>query len=239
MLLLVRAKKSIIFLNFFSYIMEKVDLVIVGAEGVVENGGIINKVRTSILHSPLLQAGRGRWATSWRYRTMLSLIQPHVASGRHHRRELSPSPQRTLQRPNLSHISLIYRNHEKEVYLFSKHVLTGIGFGCWVLWFFLTGHIWHQYSVVLKFLCPLLNMERFHDHLFLVAPGGTHITYSHHVCSSGEWFHAAHFRSPSLLYSCPHTIPFYGWAMSHCAQGAHLFVHRLLSSWVIPTFRLL
>lgn len=60
MLLLVRAKKSIIFLNFFSYIMEKVDLVIVGAEGVVENGGIINKVRTSILHSPLLQAGRGR-----------------------------------------------------------------------------------------------------------------------------------------------------------------------------------
>ena len=28
-----------------SYIMEKVDLVIVGAEGVVENGGIINKVK--------------------------------------------------------------------------------------------------------------------------------------------------------------------------------------------------
>lgn len=28
--------------------MEKVDLVIVGAEGVVENGGIINKVTSSI-----------------------------------------------------------------------------------------------------------------------------------------------------------------------------------------------
>ena len=29
------------------YIMEKVDLVIVGAEGVVENGGIINKIGTN------------------------------------------------------------------------------------------------------------------------------------------------------------------------------------------------
>lgn len=28
-----------------SYIMEKIDLVLVGAEGVVESGGIINKVR--------------------------------------------------------------------------------------------------------------------------------------------------------------------------------------------------
>lgn len=30
------------------YIMEKVDLVLVGAEGVVESGGIINKVRCFI-----------------------------------------------------------------------------------------------------------------------------------------------------------------------------------------------
>lgn len=30
----------------FSFIMEKVDLVIVGAEGVAESGGIINKVLT-------------------------------------------------------------------------------------------------------------------------------------------------------------------------------------------------
>ena len=29
--------------------MEKVDLVIVGAEGVVENGGIINKVRKAVV----------------------------------------------------------------------------------------------------------------------------------------------------------------------------------------------
>ena len=29
----------------FSYIMERIDLVLVGAEGVVESGGIINKVR--------------------------------------------------------------------------------------------------------------------------------------------------------------------------------------------------
>lgn len=36
--------------------MEKVDLVIVGAEGVVENGGIINKVGASVLHRPLLRA---------------------------------------------------------------------------------------------------------------------------------------------------------------------------------------
>lgn len=52
-------KSIIFFFNFFSYIMEKVDLVIVGAEGVVENGGIINKVRTSVPHSSSLQAGRG------------------------------------------------------------------------------------------------------------------------------------------------------------------------------------
>ncbi|OWK14883.1 EIF2B1 [Cervus elaphus hippelaphus] len=38
------------------YIMEKVDLVIVGAEGVVENGGIINKVGASVLHRSLLRA---------------------------------------------------------------------------------------------------------------------------------------------------------------------------------------
>lgn len=31
---------------FHSFIMEKVDLVIVGAEGVAESGGIINKVLT-------------------------------------------------------------------------------------------------------------------------------------------------------------------------------------------------
>lgn len=30
--------------------MEKVDLVLVGAEGVVESGGIINKVTVSFLH---------------------------------------------------------------------------------------------------------------------------------------------------------------------------------------------
>lgn len=35
---------------FNSYIMEKVDLVLVGAEGVVESGGIINKVTVSFLH---------------------------------------------------------------------------------------------------------------------------------------------------------------------------------------------
>ena len=29
---------------FHSYIMEKVDMVLVGAEGVVESGGIVNKV---------------------------------------------------------------------------------------------------------------------------------------------------------------------------------------------------
>ncbi|EPY85816.1 translation initiation factor eIF-2B subunit alpha [Camelus ferus] len=42
------------------YIMEKVDLVIVGAEGVVENGGIINKVGASVLQGRggvLLDAG--------------------------------------------------------------------------------------------------------------------------------------------------------------------------------------
>ena len=30
--------------SVYSYMMEKVDLVLVGAEGVVESGGIINKV---------------------------------------------------------------------------------------------------------------------------------------------------------------------------------------------------
>ena len=38
------------------YIMDNVDLVIVGAEGVVENGGIINKVGASVLHRSLLRA---------------------------------------------------------------------------------------------------------------------------------------------------------------------------------------
>lgn len=33
---------------FHRYVVEKVDLVIVGAEGVVESGGIINKVSFSI-----------------------------------------------------------------------------------------------------------------------------------------------------------------------------------------------
>lgn len=31
-------------LCYYRYVLEKVDLVIVGAEGVVESGGIINKV---------------------------------------------------------------------------------------------------------------------------------------------------------------------------------------------------
>jgi hypothetical protein len=35
------------FSHFLSYIMERADLVIVGAEGVVENGGVINKVGAS------------------------------------------------------------------------------------------------------------------------------------------------------------------------------------------------
>ena len=38
----------------FGYIMEKVDLVIVGTEGVVENRGIINEVGASVLHRSLL-----------------------------------------------------------------------------------------------------------------------------------------------------------------------------------------
>lgn len=51
-----------IFLSpFNSYIMEKVDLVLVGAEGVVESGGIINKVIVTFSHhsinSGLLQFG--------------------------------------------------------------------------------------------------------------------------------------------------------------------------------------
>ncbi len=36
-----------VFVIFGRYVLEKVDLVIVGAEGVVESGGIINKVRFS------------------------------------------------------------------------------------------------------------------------------------------------------------------------------------------------
>lgn len=32
----------------FSYVLEKVDLVFLGAEGVVESGGIINKVRNKL-----------------------------------------------------------------------------------------------------------------------------------------------------------------------------------------------
>lgn len=38
--------------------MEKVDIVIVGAEGVVENGGIINKVGASVLPSSVFKARR-------------------------------------------------------------------------------------------------------------------------------------------------------------------------------------
>ncbi|OXB64087.1 hypothetical protein ASZ78_002017 [Callipepla squamata] len=41
------AKTWIFFPSFNSYIMEKVDLVLVGAEGVVESGGIINKIGTN------------------------------------------------------------------------------------------------------------------------------------------------------------------------------------------------
>lgn len=36
---------TLIYMN--SYVMEKVDMVLVGAEGVVESGGIINKVINS------------------------------------------------------------------------------------------------------------------------------------------------------------------------------------------------
>lgn len=39
--------------------MEKVDLVIVGAEGVVENGGIINKVGASARHGSCSGVGTG------------------------------------------------------------------------------------------------------------------------------------------------------------------------------------
>lgn len=35
--------------NFFSYIMERIDIVILGAESVVENGGIVNKVHSIVL----------------------------------------------------------------------------------------------------------------------------------------------------------------------------------------------
>ena len=34
----------------YSFIMEKVDLVIVGAEGVAESGGVINKVHILCVH---------------------------------------------------------------------------------------------------------------------------------------------------------------------------------------------
>lgn len=37
------------------YIMEQVDMVMVGAEGVVESGGIINKVRNPFSHWSFLQ----------------------------------------------------------------------------------------------------------------------------------------------------------------------------------------
>lgn len=41
-----------IFIVFLRYVVEKVDLVIVGAEGVVESGGIINKVsKTHTTHT--------------------------------------------------------------------------------------------------------------------------------------------------------------------------------------------
>lgn len=40
--------------NGFRYIMEKVDLVIVGAEGVVESGGIINKVSFACVYTNTL-----------------------------------------------------------------------------------------------------------------------------------------------------------------------------------------
>lgn len=39
---------------FCRFIMEKIDLVIVGAEGVVENGGIINKVMSVLVVSASL-----------------------------------------------------------------------------------------------------------------------------------------------------------------------------------------
>lgn len=35
-------------LSNFSYVLEKVDLVFLGAEGVVESGGIINKVSNKL-----------------------------------------------------------------------------------------------------------------------------------------------------------------------------------------------
>lgn len=45
--MLLRQLKSTIVIAVIRYIMEKVDLILVGAEGVVESGGIINKVRNS------------------------------------------------------------------------------------------------------------------------------------------------------------------------------------------------
>lgn len=38
----------------YRFIMEKIDLVIVGAEGVVESGGIINKVRSKLVNAPVI-----------------------------------------------------------------------------------------------------------------------------------------------------------------------------------------
>lgn len=126
------------FFNFFSYIMEKVDLVIVGAEGVVENGGIINKVRTSLLHGSLLRAWRGRQPTCWRHRVLrfphpiLFSLQMTICIRQ------CPCPPGPLERPEFGHLSLIFVNHENAVHLFSEHVLIGIGFGClfsnWAYW---------------------------------------------------------------------------------------------------------
>lgn len=44
--------QKIVYFFYYSYVLEKVDLVIVGAEGVVESGGIINKVCFSEQSSP-------------------------------------------------------------------------------------------------------------------------------------------------------------------------------------------
>lgn len=95
--------------------MEKVDLVIVGAEGVVENGGIINKVRTSVPHGPC--SGQGGGADPHPGDITVRSPSTPLASRRHHPSELSPSPQKPLQWPNFGPISLIYVNHETAVYL--------------------------------------------------------------------------------------------------------------------------
>lgn len=39
------------------YVMEQVDMVMVGAEGVVESGGIINKVSSLIFFYPMARSG--------------------------------------------------------------------------------------------------------------------------------------------------------------------------------------